>query len=229
MAGKRKDSKGRTLPPNVSQKTDGRYIWRKSIEGKSYTVTDNDLAGLKAKIIQKEADIQNGTCRDLGKATLNQYFEKYIDLVDDLKLATKENYKNYWKWYIKDSPIGKKQLRNIHNSDIVELYKKLSEKLAYTTIQYINNILYSCLDCAVHDDKLLPSNPCDRAMAKIRKRLSPSRRSGDSARTPGKQPPARPGPGIHTSLCAEPRGCHGNDQNVPPTLKWMRPPSEPRP
>lgn len=169
MAGKRKDNRGRTLPPNVSQLSDSRYIWRKRIAGKSYVLVDTDLSELKTKIIQKEADIQNGTCRDLGKATLNQYFDAYINLVDDIKLATKENYKSYWKWYIKDSAIGKKQLRNIHNSDIVELYKKLSEKLAYTTIQYVNNILYNCLDCAVHDDKLLPSNPCDRALAKIRK------------------------------------------------------------
>ena len=169
MAGKRKDNKGRVLPPNVSQKTDGRYIWRKLIEGKTYTVTDNDLQGLKAKIINKESDIQNGTCRDLGKATLNQYFDKYINLVDGIKPATKENYKSYWKWYIADSTIGKKQLRKIHNTEIVEVYKKLSEKLAYTTLQYVNNILYNCLDCAVHDDKLLPSNPCVRALSKIRK------------------------------------------------------------
>lgn len=50
MAGKnRKDHRGRVLPPNVSQKADKRYIWRKMIDGRKYVLTDNDLNELKKK------------------------------------------------------------------------------------------------------------------------------------------------------------------------------------
>ena len=54
MAKNRKDNRGRVLPPNVSQKSDLRYIWRKMINGTQYVLTDNDLNELKKKIITKK-------------------------------------------------------------------------------------------------------------------------------------------------------------------------------
>ena len=175
MSKSRKDTKGRVLPPNVSQKSDGRYIWRKMIDGKQYSICENDLIELKKKIIQKEADIQNNVCRDLGKCTVNQYFDKYIELVEDIKPQTKQNYRNYWKWYIRESRIGKMQLGKVRNSDIVELYKELGDKLAYSTIKYVDSILKNMFECAMYDDRLIPDNPCKRAMSKIKKTESEER------------------------------------------------------
>ncbi len=167
----RKDHKGRVLPPNVSQKSDLRYIWRKTIDGKQHVIVDKDLVELKKKITQKEADIQNGTCRDLDKSTLNQWFYKWLDLYKtNVKPITRTNYMNYWKWYVENSRIGKMQLGKIKRPYIVELYKELSSKnkLAIGTIKYLNSLLYNCLADAVAD-KLLPDNPCEGAIGKIDK------------------------------------------------------------
>ena len=166
----RKDNKGKVLPPNVSQLSDLRYIWRKTIDGKPYVLVDSDLAELKKKIIQKKADIQNNVCRDISKSTLNQWFDKWIELYKgNLKAVTKRNYKKYWKWYVRDSDIGKMKIGKIKRIQIVELYKNLSGKgLAYGTIKYINSLLDSCFADAV-SDKLLTGNPCDDALGKIAK------------------------------------------------------------
>ena len=98
MAGKsRKDHRGRVLPPNVSQKADLRYIWRKTIDGTRYTITDNDLNTLKKKIIEKEAQIQNGIYSEPSKVTLNEWFYKWIETYKgNLRQSTKGNYTGLW-------------------------------------------------------------------------------------------------------------------------------------
>jgi len=167
----RKDNKGTVLPPNISQLSDLRYIWRKTINGKSYVLVDSSLAELKRKVVQKKADIQNNTCRDLCKSTLNQWFYKWLEIYKgNIKAVTKMNYNDYWGWYIKNSNVGKMQIGKIKRTHIVELYNELvSEKeLSYGTLKYINSLVYSCLQDAV-SDKLLPDNPCEGAISKIGK------------------------------------------------------------
>ncbi len=167
----RKDDKGRVLPPNVSQLSDSRYIWRKLIDGKSYMIVDSDLAELKKKIIQKNADIQNNVCRDIEKSTLNQWFYKWLDIYKgNIKEVTKMNYMSYWEWYVKDSNLGKMLIGKIKRTHIIEHYNELIEKkeLSYGTIKYINSLIYSCLEDAT-SDKLLPDNPCEGAISKVAK------------------------------------------------------------
>jgi len=173
----RKDNKGTVLPANVSQLSDLRYTWRKVIDGNSYTIVDKSLADLKKKIIQKKADVQNHTCRDLDKSTLNQWFYKWIDLYKgNIKPATKANYNSYWEWYVKDSKIGNMQMGKIRRTHIVELYMSLADakSLAYGTIKYVNSLIYSCLQDAV-GDKIIPDNPSDGAISKI-ERTDPVKR-----------------------------------------------------
>ncbi|SEV81765.1 tyrosine-type recombinase/integrase [[Clostridium] fimetarium] len=173
----RKDNKGTVLPANVNQLSDLRYTWRKVIDGNSYTIVDKSLVELKKKIIQKKADVQNHTCRDLDKSTLNQWFYKWIDLYKgNIKPATKANYNSYWEWYVKDSKIGNMQMGKIRRTHIVELYMSLADvkSLAYGTIKYVNSLIYSCLQDAV-GDKIIPDNPSDGAISKI-ERTEPVKR-----------------------------------------------------
>lgn len=171
MATNRKDNKGRVLPPNISQLSDLRYIWRKTIDGKSYVIVDSNLAELKKKVVQKKADIQNNVFVNLDKSTLNQWFDKWLNLYKgNVKPVTKRNYVDYWNWYIKDSRIGKMQIAKIKRAYIVEHYKYLMKEkgLSYGTLKYINSLVYSCLKDAV-SDKLIPFNPCEEAISKIEK------------------------------------------------------------
>lgn len=147
MAGKnRKDHRGRVLPPNVSQKSDQRYIWRKMIDGHQYVLTDNDLNELKKKIVRKESELQNGIYSNPTKITLNEWFCKWMDLYKgNLKLTTRDRYLKEWEYYVQDSPLGKMQLSKIKRLHIIELYKKLSEEngLATATVHNVHIIIYA--------------------------------------------------------------------------------------
>ena len=134
MAKNRKDNRGRVLPPNVSQKSDLRYIWRKMINGTQYVLTDNDLNELKKKIITKESQLQNGIYSDIPKATLNEWFEKWMDIYkSNLKLTTRELYTRYWNNYVRESNIGNMRIDRIKRVHIVELYKELLENKELAT------------------------------------------------------------------------------------------------
>ena len=170
MAGKnRKDHRGRVLPPNVSQKSDQRYIWRKMIDGHQYVLTDNDLNELKKKIVRKESELQNGIYSNPTKITLNEWFCKWMDLYKgNLKLTTRDRYQKEWEYYVQDSPLGKMQLSKIKRMHIIELYKKLSEEngLATATVHNVHIIIYGSLSDA-QNDGLITENPAINAFQKI--------------------------------------------------------------
>lgn len=175
----RKDNRGRVLPPNISQKSDLRYIWRKTINGKSFVIVDADLISLKKKVIKKEADIENGTCNDLENSTLNQWFNKWIQVYKgNIKPITKQNYENYYKWYIAKSNIGNMKLGKMKRVHILEFYNVLFEKskLSVGTIRYVNSLIYNCLEDA-RTDKILSDNPCTGVISKFRKDESIKRKA----------------------------------------------------
>lgn len=173
MAGKnRKDHRGRVLPPNVSQKADKRYIWRKMIDGRKYVLTDNDLNELKKKIIQKESELQNGIYSKNLRLTLNEWFDKWINLYKgNVKITTRELYMRTWDSYVRDSQIGNMQIDRIKRVHIVELYKELSEKrnLATATIHSVHIIVYGSLEDLVQDN-MIQSNPAAKAFSKIERK-----------------------------------------------------------
>lgn len=177
MAKNRKDNRGRVLPPNVSQKSDLRYIWRKMINGTQYVLTDNDLNELKKKIITKESQLQNGIYSDIPKATLNEWFEKWMDIYkSNLKLTTRELYTRYWNNYVRESNIGNMRIDRIKRVHIVELYKELLEnkELATATVHTLHVIIYGCFEDLVQDNAL-QSNPAKKAFSRIGKRPAKKR------------------------------------------------------
>ncbi len=183
MAGKRKDHRGRVLPPNVSQKSDQRYIWRKMIDGHQYVLTDNDLNELKKKIVRKESELQNGIYRNTEKITLNEWFYKWMDIYKgNLKATTRENYFTGWRNYVQDSPVGNMQIGKIKRMHLVELYRELSERkeLATATVHNVHITIYGCLADAM-EDGLITENPAMNAFKKI-KHKEPQRRQALSVR-----------------------------------------------
>lgn len=178
MAGKsRKDHRGRVLPPNVSQKSDLRYIWRKVIDGTKHTITDNDLNNLKKRIIDREAQIQNGTYLEPSKLTLNEWFYKWINIYKgNLEHSTRVSYRESWKSYVRDSKIGNMKISKIKRMHIVELLKELSEEkdLATATVHNVHIVIHGCLSDAM-EDGLIQSNPAQGAFSKI-KHKEPNKR-----------------------------------------------------
>lgn len=99
------------------------------IDGGKYVLTDNDLNELKKKIIQKESELQNGIYSKNLRLTLNEWFDKWINLYKgNVKITTRELYMRTWDSYVRDSQIGNMQIDRIKRVHIVELYKELSGK-----------------------------------------------------------------------------------------------------
>ena len=69
--GVKRDNKGRILPKGISQRKDGRYIWRYTYEGVSYKpVYSWDLKALKQYADEEKLKIIKGTHIEPNSVTL---------------------------------------------------------------------------------------------------------------------------------------------------------------
>lgn len=163
MAEKRKDSKGRVLPPNVTERKDGVYVWRKTIDGKAYSVSSKNLGELKRKIIDIEHDIKNGTVKEknsLSDITMDEWFEKWRNnyKVGFAKETTVLKYSSNYRIHI--SPVfGKRKVKDIRNVDVREFAKTLSGKnLTNTTVDCILFVLHDMFARA-EENEIIPKIP----------------------------------------------------------------------
>lgn len=167
---RRKDNKGRVLQKGESQRKDGRYVYqytdllgsRKSL----YASTLSDLRIKKKEILH---DIEDGVNANGAKMTLNQLFERYMSLKVNLRNSTRQYYTAIWKNNIKNTPLGRKEIGKIVKSDVLILYKGMSDRgLKYSTIKAFNGLLKSCFEFAMADD-LIRKNPCIGCVKQFRK------------------------------------------------------------
>ncbi|MHB8129531.1 MAG: tyrosine-type recombinase/integrase [Mobilitalea sp.] len=172
MSNKRKSSQGRVLPPNVDERSDGRYMWRRTIDGTPYVLYNSDLNELKKKIVQKMADIQNNVCTDYDDIVLKDWFLQWMRVYKSTKLRdmTRKNYYSYWDWYCGESKIATMQVKKIKRIHMVEFYNSLINErgLGTGTVIYVNNIISSCLEQALYGG-IININPCNSIMKEIEK------------------------------------------------------------
>ena len=174
----RKDSKGRTLKPNESQRPSGRYQFKYSDgHGKfkylySWTLTKNDVPpkgkrqdlSLREKVQLLEKDLFNGidVVSNLQRTTLNDWFLKYMSN-KNLKQLTEENYRYVFE--LRVSPfLGNMKVADIKYCHILELYRSLlTAGLSLGTVKNLQNILHPLFDEAVRNDIIL-KNPTNGAV-----------------------------------------------------------------
>lgn len=173
----RKDSKGRTLKPNESQRPDGRYQYKYSDNGKfkylySWTLTKNDVPPkgkrqdlcLREKIKLLEKNIYNGIdiTNTKQKFTLKDYYTRCMK-TKNLKPLTVDIYNDVFRLYI-EPYLGSMKLSDIKYSNIKELYcSLLNNGLSLGTIKNIQNVIHPLFDEGVRDDIIL-KNPADGAV-----------------------------------------------------------------
>ena len=169
----RKDSNGRVLPTGVSQRADGRYIFRKKVAGKVIYLYDRDLTELKRKIKEAEALEVRGIDIDGAKLDLDTFYSMYINTYKKGKVrdSTWQNVQKYYNWYVRGSALGKTKIKDIKRIQLVRHYKQIQKEknLAYTTIAAVNSLLYNALQEAVYNNMLL-ANPCINIMKEIPKK-----------------------------------------------------------
>ena len=183
MAKERRDSKKRILNRGEYQKSDGRYMYRYTdAVGEtrfiySWTLTNSDrtpkgktpgpcLRDLEKKIAK---DIQDGIdTHTADKATLNDYFEMYLDRKAKLKPTTRRNYRNNYEVYIRNR-IGSRAISNIRYSDIKKCYCNILDEhgISVQSLKYINAVVSPVFGLAVKDN-LIRTNPASGVISEIK-------------------------------------------------------------
>lgn len=152
----KRDKKGRIMPTGISQRADGRYIFRITYEGKRYKpIYDTDLNRLKKRAEAMRVEITSGGYVDEPNMTLNQWIVKYLEYrkLGGLKEISAQGTYDYYKWYVRDTPIGKRKLRSLDRMELLQHFKYLQERenhpLSYATVKRVSNIIELALEYAL--------------------------------------------------------------------------------
>lgn len=161
----RKDKKGRKL--RVGEYYDSqndRYLFRKMINGKRYTVTDEDLIALRKKAAALTIDIENNNIytRDMEKMTLDEYFECWCENSgkSSRKATTYMNYQAYYNAHVKGTELGRMAIRSIRKTHCQKLFNDMMKKgYKKSTLNNMKGCL-SILFSEAEDDDIIMKNPC---------------------------------------------------------------------
>ena len=124
---KRKDSKGRVLPDGVTERADGRYLYRYQYYGKTKFIYDRDLNALKDKILKKKMEICSGVNDDYAKLTLDMWFPQFIEIFQKnrIKASTLANQLNYYEWYVQGTDIGRMPIQKLKRTHMVNHFQNV--------------------------------------------------------------------------------------------------------
>lgn len=169
MAANRKDSKGRVLRKGEQERSDGRYhyVYIDATGKKSYVYAKN-LKELRELEKEVERDLADGISNANSKITLNQLFQMHMELKNDLRATTRENYIKMWKSNVESSAIGRKKISELKKVHIKGFYNdciKAGQKR--NTIKLLHNLIFSSLELAVDSD-FIRKNPAKKAMDSIK-------------------------------------------------------------
>lgn len=157
---KRKDKKGRVLKKGESQKQDNLYMYRWTDHNRTRQCC---YASTLEKLREKEKEIEKELMLGVSRTTitLNEQIEIYLQTKHNLAKSTKSNYQYYYEHSIKDSRLGTMKVIDIKKSDILMLYKQLSDSgYSAGTIQILQKIIRPSLQLAC-DDNVILKNPAD--------------------------------------------------------------------
>lgn len=166
------------------QKEDGRYMYRYTDAGGnvryvySWTLTKSDrlpkgkTPGTCLRDLEKQIakDISDGIDTQKAKsATLNDWFDEYMQQKKRLKPTTRRAYFQYYNGHVRDA-VGHMKIGDFKHSDIKKLYTGIigDDGTGFSVMMGINMILNPIFKAAVKDD-CLRKNPTDGVAAEIKK------------------------------------------------------------
>ena len=127
-----------------------------------------DLLSLREMEKEIERDLLDGISNASGKTTLNQLFKMHMELKNDLRATTRENYNRMWHNTVEASAIGKKKISDIKQVHVKAFYVDcVKAGLKRNTIKLIHNLIFSSFELAVDSD-FIRKNPAKGAMENIK-------------------------------------------------------------
>lgn len=171
MAEKRKDSKGRNLRTGESERKDGYYQYRWTVNGKEKTVYATTLSDLRKKEVQIRRDIEDGIdSKAADTLTFEDMFNKWMKSRENLRGSTLARNKQAYEGSGAKERFGNRKIADIKYSDIYSLFSYLASEKQYSQnyLRQIYTILKSPFEIAVKDD-VIRKNPCNGILAEITK------------------------------------------------------------
>lgn len=156
-----KNLKGKELGVGFTQRQDGRYECKVTLNGKRKTFYDKNLTDLRKTVNDAKYEAEHGICGNNEKLTLDDWHKIWRDTykVGYIKGSTLQSYDIYYNIYIKDN-LGDFLLKDIKSAMIQNIINRLDQDgLASGTIKYIRAILTNIFEFAVRED-LIVKNPC---------------------------------------------------------------------
>lgn len=169
MTERRKDSKGRVLKENESQRKDGTYCYRwRTSDHKRHVVYARTLDELREKEQTVLRDKSDGIRTDAQKVTLNDIFDLWVQLKKGLKENTFQNYIYMYEQFVSND-LGQCKIVKLKRSDIRRFYNRLIDNhcLKISTVDNIHTVLHQVIDIAV-DDGYLRNNISDNALKELK-------------------------------------------------------------
>ena len=122
MAERRKDSKGRVLKENETQRPDGTYSYRwRTADGKRNSIYARTLDELREREAQVLKDKSDGIRTSAQNTTLNDIFDLWVQIKRGLKENTFQNYIYMYEQFVRDD-FGKVKITKLKRSDIRRFY-----------------------------------------------------------------------------------------------------------
>lgn len=157
-----KNLQGKELGVGFSQRKDGRYECKVTLNGKRKPFYDKNLTKLRKKVNDARYESEHGICSsNYEKLKLNDWHKIWRETykIGHIKGTTLKRYDEYYNVHIKDN-LGGFLLNDIKPTIIQGFINQLDQKgLATGTIKYIRAILSNMFEFAVQDD-LIIKNPC---------------------------------------------------------------------
>ncbi|MDR0925335.1 MAG: site-specific integrase [Hungatella sp.] len=154
------DKNGKTLPPGIRQRSNGKYEGRVKADYQSYSVYGDTITEVKKKMTDLRYKLEHGEFIASSKITLNEWYRTWIEQYKEnqVKIGTIITYNKYFNGHIKDG-IGKKKLVDIRGENIQKFYNDLAKRdLSLSSIKTISAILHGCLKQALKNG-LIERNP----------------------------------------------------------------------
>ena len=170
MAKTRKDLRGRSLRKGeVQRASDKRYMYTYTdpLGGRKF-IYANDLTQLREKEEKLLKDQLDGLdIYVVGKATLNETFDRYISTKYNLRESTRSSYLYTYDHYVRDT-FGLKRIAEIKYSDVLQFYYHLlnQQGISLGTLDSVHCLLHPTFQLAVRDE-IIRKNPTDGVMKEI--------------------------------------------------------------
>ena len=170
MVERRKDSHGRVLKENESERANHTYQFRwRDHTGKRHYIYAKTLEDLREKEKEVQKYRNSGIRIENRNITVNDIFDLWVKIKKGIKDNTFQNYIYMYEHFVKPD-FGTFKLINLKKSDVRRFYNILADErnMKISSIESIHTVLYQVLELAVDDNYLL-SNPSDNALKELKK------------------------------------------------------------